>query len=122
MGAVTNRLTLSLSDAKDYLGVADTSEDSYITDLITASKQAADLYLNNPFLDANGDEEAIPELVKLGCLVWISREFARRTPGVTMSKAGDLSEKYASVEEIGQDVRRHWQPYRKYPRVGGAGV
>jgi len=122
MGAVTDRLTLALSDVKDYVGVADTSEDTFLNNLITAAKQAADLYLNNPFLDSDGEAAAIPELVKLGCLVWISREFQRRTPGVTMSRAGELTEKYASEAEIGHDVRRHWQPYRKHPLVGGTGA
>tara|TARA_Y100000593_G_scaffold81692_1_gene152963 strand:- start:675 stop:1043 length:369 start_codon:yes stop_codon:yes gene_type:complete len=122
MGAVTDRLTLTLSEVKDYVGVSDSSEDDFLNTLITAVKQAADLYLNNPFLDSAGVAADIPDLVKLGCFVWISREFQRRTPGVTMARAGELAEKYASEEEIGHDVRRHWQPYRKHPVIGGTGA
>lgn len=51
MGAVSERLTITLAEAKNYLRVESdvTTDDTLIQGLIDSAKLSADAYLNNPF-------------------------------------------------------------------------
>lgn len=71
MGAVTNRLTLALAEAKAYLRVEVDDEDALITELIAAAKSSADAFLNNPFV-RDGTPLPIPVEVK----TWVLRRVA----------------------------------------------
>jgi hypothetical protein len=53
--AVQDRLVTSLQEAKQFLGIdpSDTSQDLMIKLAISAGKQAADAYMQNPFLQRN---------------------------------------------------------------------
>ena len=70
--AVTDRLTVTLAEAKAYLRVEHDAEDTLITGLVDAAKSAADAFLNNPFLKPDGTDASIPPDVKL----WVLRRVA----------------------------------------------
>jgi len=53
VGPVTERLDISLEEAKAYFRVDADLEDEVIVDCVDAAKSEADAYLQNPFMDAN---------------------------------------------------------------------
>ena len=55
--AVQDRLTVDLSEVKNYLKIGHDADDALINDLIDAAKEDADAYLNNDF------EETRPQVV-----------------------------------------------------------
>jgi hypothetical protein len=116
MGAIQDRLTLSLEETKRFLRLplSETTHDSSLQLLMASVVQAADLYCNNDFEDDDGVELDIPELVKLGCLVWMDAEFKKRPPGVRSHRAGDVAITY-DLSVVPTEVVRHWQPYRLHP-------
>lgn len=131
MGAVIDRLSLDLDELKSYLGITGSSYDTLLTDLFAASKEAADEYLNNDFLDDDGSELDIPRQVKYGCYLWVGGE--SRIPGlahiagVQSVKTGDIQVVYGTQAETGYfaggsyirgltpEVERLWQHYREQP-------
>jgi len=109
--AVQDRLTIDLeSDVKPRLGLTTGDADTYLESLIVASKAAADGYCCNLFLDADGEEDDIPEMVKVGCLKWIEATFLGSPFGVTSERARDLSRTYKDDPLSG--ALRYWQQYR----------
>lgn len=70
--AVQDRLTVTVEEAKSYLRVDASDEDTLIQDLIDQAKASADAYLNNPFTDSAGADEGIPSDVK----AWVLRRVA----------------------------------------------
>lgn len=92
MGAVTDRLDLTVSDVKDYLKVSGNAEDSVIEILLESAKEAADEYLNNPFTASSGEDLPIPNAVSLWCLQWCGRNYTRRSLGITSEDVDDLGQ------------------------------
>ena len=70
--AVQDRLTLDLAEVKAYLRVEHDEEDALLEELVKGAKASADAFLNNPFQDASGAPEPIPDDVKL----WVLRRVA----------------------------------------------
>lgn len=70
--AVQTRLSVTTEEAKAYLRVDGDDEDALIEELVKAAKASADAFLNNPFQDASGADEAIPDDVK----AWVLRRVA----------------------------------------------
>ena len=70
--AVQTRLNVTTEEAKAYLRVDGDDEDALIEELVKAAKASADAFLNNPFQDASGAPELIPDDVKL----WVLRRVA----------------------------------------------
>lgn len=66
--AVQERLTITVQEAKLYLRVDGSEEDTLIEELITSAKASADAFLNNPFTSRDGTMLAIPAPVKAWCL------------------------------------------------------
>ncbi len=117
MGAVVDRLTITLLEMKVLLGMdaLDTSLDTSLALLIAAGKELADQYLNNPFLDADGDELPIPAAIKLGLVDFIQSELDRPPEGAVYVKTGDIAVRYRDGNEFSEDTLRHWTPYRLAP-------
>lgn len=88
--AVYDRLDLDLTEVKTFLGIDSSNFDVVLTTLLETSKRRADLYLNNPFEDADGDEEDIPDDVKAWCLQWINTRFTRRSDEIISSSITNL--------------------------------
>ena len=110
MGAVRDRLTVTLDEAKTWLRIDDDADDALLVALIDAAKEAADAYLNNPFTDAEGNPLPIPAAVKVWVLERVARLYERRAEAIaseSVSGAGNVAwgpEEYALL----------W-PYRKVP-------
>lgn len=118
MGAVESRSVMGLDDLKRYMGldVADEAHDFILGLMLGAAKQAADTYLNNPFLDIAGLELDIPTPVEIGVLQWAAYNARRKDSTITSKKAGALAETYASPEVATMEIgRAHWAMYRFLP-------
>ena len=108
MGAVTERLDISLEEAKAYFRVDSDVEDEVIADCVDAAKSEADAYLQNPFMDANGEALPIPSALKMWVLKRAHHHFVQRVGGVTgESIAGIGSVSYR------EDAFAELRPYRK---------
>jgi hypothetical protein len=124
MGAVVDRLSLTVSDVKDFLAISVATYDDEIEDLLEAAKEDADSYLNNPFEDDDGTELDIPGPVRLGVIRWIEAELPAglggAPAGVISEKAGDVSRTYAQADTsqaIPAPAVRLWKRYRLLPGV-----
>ena len=107
MGAVTDRLVISLEEAKAYLRVDTDLEDEVIVDCVDAAKSEADAYLQNPFVDADGEALPIPSALKMWFLKLSHHHYTQRVAGVSNE----------SVSGIGAvaygDAFAELKPYRK---------
>lgn len=122
MGAVQDRLDVTLDELKNYLGIpVDEDDDDLILGLmLDAAKEAADAFLNNPFEELDGDgevvERPIPSMVKAGVIQWAAFNAVHRDPTITSRRASALAESYASKAEGDMNVRRtFWAPFRLMP-------
>lgn len=84
--AVTDRLTVSLAEAKGYLRVEHDDEDTLIETLIQAAKASADAFLNNPFLTPDGTPKNIPDDVKLWVLKRVSFAYENRVENLLIDQ------------------------------------
>lgn len=84
MGAVVDRCSLAagsiieLEVVKQHLRIVHTAEDAVLQLMIVAAKEAADQYLNNPFVDSLGVPVAIPSAVKMWLLSVIADMYQNR--------------------------------------------
>jgi uncharacterized phage protein (predicted DNA packaging) len=78
VSAVTERLELNLEDVKSFLRIVHNHEDGLISSMIDAARELADEYLNNPFRDATGANQAIPSVVKIWCMSIVADMFENR--------------------------------------------
>lgn len=90
MGAVQDRLVITDEEAREYLRVDAGDDSATLSILLDAAKEQADLYLNNPFLDEDGNELPIPERVKMWCLQWCARQYTHRGLGLSEQSIDDL--------------------------------
>ena len=108
MGAVTDRLEVTLEEAKVYLRVDTDLEDAVIIGCVDAAKSEADTYLQNPFVGPEGNPLPIPAAVKMWVLKRAHHHFLQRVGGVANE----------SVQGIGSVAYRdepflELRPYRK---------
>lgn len=85
-----------------------------------SAKEAADEYLNNPFVDDDENDLALPARVELGVYLLVQAEYAlsieSRTDAMTSVKTHMLAVTYASPEEARMAVQdRYWAPWRLVP-------
>ena len=107
MGAVTERLDISLEEAKAYFRVDTDLEDEVIVDCVDAAKSEADAYLQNPFVDADGEALPIPPALKMWVLRRAHHHYVQRVGGVgSESVSGIGSVTYG-------DAFTELKPYRK---------
>lgn len=84
MGAVVDRGSLAvgvvteLEVIKQHLRIVHTAEDAVLQLMVVAAKEAADQYLNNPFVDSLGAPVAIPSAVKMWLLSIIADMYSNR--------------------------------------------
>ena len=81
--AVTDRLAITLEEAKAYLRVDTDLEDEVIVDCVDAAKSEADAYLQNPFVDADGQALPIPPALKMWALKRAHYHYTQRVGGVS---------------------------------------
>lgn len=106
--AVTDRLAITLEEAKAYLRVDTDLEDAVIMDCVDAAKSEADAYLQNPFVDADGQALPIPPALKMWVLKRAHHHFVSRVGGVAneaVSGIGSVSYRDDAFSEL--------KPYRK---------
>lgn len=90
-----------------------TADDAVLGSLIVMAKQMADEYCNNPFTDADGNNEPIPDAVKTGVLQlidWLYADYkasAAASSGsagpsgpIKSRKVGDVQINYATPGEV----------------------
>lgn len=108
MGAVAERLTITLEEAKAYLRVDTGLEDEVIVDCVDAAKSEADAYLQNPFVDADGQALPIPPALKMWVLKRAHHHFVQRVGGVA-------NENIAGIGSVSyrDDAFTELKPYRK---------
>lgn len=117
MGAVVDRLSITLPEAKVLLEMdpTDSSRDTLLELLIDAGKELADAYLNNLFLDEDEVELPIPAPIKLGLIDFLRNELDRPPEGAVYVKTGDVAVRYRDGNEFSDTTLRHWTPYRFPP-------
>lgn len=120
MGAVQDRSGITLAMVKARLGVSGTAEDDLIQEILDASQEEADDYLNNPFEDADGVELPIPSRVKRGIYKLIAMEYNVGDDGVELEaksvKEGDIALGLRTWEERADMVTtRYWLSCRLEP-------
>ena len=84
--AVTDRLEISLEEAKAYFRVNGTSgdlEDAIVTLCVDAAKSEADAYLQNDFADKDGNPLTIPTAIKMWVLKRAHYHYVQRVGGVS---------------------------------------
>lgn len=106
--AVSDRLDITIEEAKTYFRVDTDPEDEVIVGCLAAAKAEADAYLQNPFVDSEGNVLPIPASVKMWVLKRAHHHFVQRVGGVTgESIAGIGSVSYR------EDAFAELRPYRK---------
>ena len=68
MGAIVDRLVLTITEVEEWLGLSSGSGGTKLDLILVAAKELADEYCNNPFTDSDDVELAIPSAVKVGVL------------------------------------------------------
>ena len=105
--AVTDRLDIYLEEEKAYFRVDTDLEDEVIMGCVEAAKSEADAYLQNPFVDADGEALPIPTAIKMWVLKRAHYHYTQRVGGVNNE----------SVSGIGSvaygDPFAELRPYRK---------
>ena len=105
--AVTDRLEISLEEAKAYFRVDTDLEDEVIVDCVDAAKSEADAYLQNPFVDSEGNILPIPASVKMWVLKRAHHHYVQRVGGVSNEAVSGIG----SV--VYGDAFAELRPYRK---------
>lgn len=90
MGAVADRLELTVEECRNHLRVDDDTDDALINALLEAAKQRADSYLNNPFMVLK------PTITVVGVVV---------TEGITVSDTPDGFTTYRAA--LATDAEEH---------------
>lgn len=111
--AVQERLDLTVQEVRDWIADDGDAPETLLQALIDAAKEDADAYLNNPFLDEEGEPEPIPAAVKVGVLKLIDHRYQRRTAGATHQTVTGLGTVIWS--DALKDVQNDWAPYRRNP-------
>lgn len=107
MGPVTERLDISLEEAKTYFRVDTDLEDEVIMGCVDAAKSEADAYLQNPFVDADGEALPIPPALKMWVLRRAHHHYVQRVGGVA-------SESVSGIGSVAYgDAFAELKPYRK---------
>lgn len=105
--AVSDRLDITIEEAKTYFRVDTDLEDEVIVGCLAAAKAEADAYLQNPFVDSEGNVLPIPASVKMWVLKRAHYHYTQRVGGVSNE----------SVSGIGSvaygDAFAELKPYRK---------
>ena len=105
--AVTDRLDISLEEAKAYFRVDTDLEDEVIMGCVEAAKSEADAYLQNPFVDAGGEALPIPPALKMWVLKRAHYHYTQRVGGVS-------SESVSGIGSVAYgDAFAELRPYRK---------
>lgn len=135
MGAVAERSTLTVADIREEVGIPATVSDGRVGRWLAEAFEAADTYLNNPFVQRDEDGEPVDPQVDLPIPAGVDRgviEYVRwrwtASPsngggvplGVTSESVGDLSKSYAAsatlTGSVGDDIaRQYWSRYRLEP-------
>lgn len=110
--AVQERLNLTLADAKAYLRVEVAEDDALIESLIEGVKVDADMFLNNPFEDDEGDPLSIPNSVRTWCLRRIAQHYEQRLEGVVNDTINTVGNVIYSERGVDFSLLR---PYRLNP-------
>lgn len=110
MGAVADRLDVPIETLRQYVKMDDDSDDPVISDLFESAKHEADAFLNNPFLDAEGNEQPVPPPVRTWVLKRMARDYVRREEGL----ASDSATGVGSTTWGASEYTELW-PYRKSP-------
>ena len=106
--AVSDRLDITIEEAKAYFRVDSDVEDEVIVGCLAAAKAAADAYLQNPFVDSEGNVLPIPASVKMWVLKRAHHHYTQRVGGVSnesVSGIGSVSYRDDAFAEL--------RPYRK---------
>lgn len=86
------------TELKISLGIdlADASEDAQLQWWLKVATRAADLYLNNTFTDADGNDITIPEIINEGVYAYIQvlRQRQLRTDGIQAIKTHVMAETF----------------------------
>lgn len=93
MGAVAERLTITLEEAKAYFRVNGTLgdlEDAVITLCVDAAKSDADGYLQNDFKDDDGNNLPIPASIKMWVLKRAHYHYVQRVGGVASESVSGI--------------------------------
>lgn len=105
--AVADRLEIPLEEAKEYFRVDTDLEDEVIVGCLAAAKAEADAYLQNPFVDSEGNILPIPASVKMWVLKRAHYHYTQRVGGVS-------SESVSGIGSVAYgDAFAELKPYRK---------
>lgn len=111
--AIRDRSELTVEHLKAQLGLQsyDAVDETGLTRCLAAAKTKADSYCDSEFLDADGEEDAIPQDVEDAVLRLAAELYLRRVNGVTTNKVGDLELSFDTTR-LEEDLREALFPYR----------
>lgn len=110
MGAVFDRLLIGLPETKNYLRVEHTEDDALISDLIDVAKEQIDAFLQNDFIDTEGNAIGIPLSIKIAAFKMVASWYEARRDDVTNENAGGHS---VAVGEIPYDSKKMLFKFKK---------
>lgn len=116
--AVTDRLNVTLADAKLHLRVDHNDEDTLIQDFIDSAKASADRYLNNPFTDRDGSPLPMPIVIKTWVLRRVTFLYEQRVENLradTVPGAGTIDYGARTGDAAGSVDYALIQPWRLNP-------
>lgn len=111
VGAIKDRLELTIDEVKDWIP-DDDIKDSVVETLMDSAKESADNFCNNSFEDDDGYEESIPAAIKIWCLKRIARDYERRIEGLNSEQIAGLG-----AHMYGENEYEELWPYRRLPGV-----
>ena len=93
MGAIQDRLTITLDEAKAHLKISTSTAqlDTNLTNAVSAVKDLADAFCQNDFLDEDGVTQLpIPDAVRLWCLQILHRFTVMPASNVKEAQLADV--------------------------------
>ena len=122
MGAIVDRLVLTAAEAENWLGLSVGTGGTKLDLILAAAKEIADEFCNNPFVDADDVELAIPSAVKVGVLQLIKDTWDNNNIGnvdVKRRKAEGLEvefmQKTSTINYMNNVVQNYLIQYRLVP-------
>lgn len=106
--AIQTRAGIDVARVKQYLREQESVYDFHLEGFLAEALEVADTYCNNPFLDEEEVERAIPQRVKNGVYEWVAMRFdqlkVREEADLHLNETGDGKDTVVPLRE-GQVIR-----------------
>lgn len=108
--AIQTRSDVNLAAVKDFLDISGTAHDSKLTTILAGVKSLADIWVDNDFLDDDGENEDIPPYIDRWILRKVAAEFNHPESGVVNESAQGIGS-ITLTDEDKKELLGAWSPY-----------